>query len=291
MATLESLIRLLDLERLETNLFRGESRNIVGTRVFGGQVLGQGLVAAGRTVPEERHAHSLHAYFLRPGDVAAPIVYEVERTRDGGTFTSRRVVAIQHGRPIFNMSVSFQIREPGCDHQLDMPEGVPAPEELENEASFMERHRERIPERVRDTFIRERPVEIRRIDPEDPMDPEPTAPVRNAWIRTTGDVPAHSDGIHRALLAYVSDFGLLATALLPHGRTMIQGTTQMATLDHAMWFHRDFRLDDWLLYHMDSPSASNARGFTRGHVFSRDGDLVASVAQEGLIRPLDEDDH
>lgn len=287
MTQLDKLVRLLDLEQLETNLFRGESRNIVGDRVFGGQVLGQALVAAGRTVEAERIAHSLHAYFLRAGDANAPIVYDVERARDGGSFSTRRIVAIQHGRPIFNMSVSFQIREDGCDHQLNMPEDVPPPEDVESEVTLMERHKDRIPERFHDAFLYERPMEIRPIEPEDPMAPEPAAPVRNSWIRAVGELPVDDGTIHRALLAYVSDFRLLSTALLPHGRTIFQQTTQMASLDHAMWFHREFRMDDWLLYHMDSPSASNARGFTRGHIFSRDGALVASVVQEGLIRPLD----
>lgn len=288
MTQLDQLVRLLDLEALETNLFRGESRNIVGSRVFGGQVLGQALVAAGRTVDAERRAHSLHAYFLRAGDAEAPIVYDVERARDGGSFSTRRIVAIQHGRPIFNMSVSFQIPEEGCDHQLDMPEGVPAPEELPSETELMERHGDRIPRVFRETFLRERPVEVRPVDPEDPMEPEPTAPFRNSWIRAAGAIASDDGGLHRALLAYASDFRLLATALLPHGRTIFQERTQMASLDHAMWFHREFRMDDWLLYHMDSPSASGARGFTRGHIFSRDGALVASVVQEGLIRPRDD---
>lgn len=287
MTQLDKLVGLLDLEQLETNLFRGESRNIVGDRVFGGQVLGQALVAAGRTVEAERTAHSLHAYFLRAGDANAPIVYDVERARDGGSFSTRRIVAIQHGRPIFNMSVSFQIHEDGHDHQLNMPEDVPPPEDVESEVALMERHKDRLPERFHDAFLHQRPMEIRPIEPEDPLAPEPAAPVRNSWIRAVGELPADDGTIHRALLAYVSDFRLLGTALLPHGRTIFQQTTQMASLDHAMWFHRAFRMDDWLLYHMDSPSASNARGFTRGHIFSRDGALVASVVQEGLIRPLD----
>lgn len=287
MSQLDKLVRLLDLEQLEMNLFRGESRTIVGSRVFGGQVLGQALVAAGRTVEQDRFAHSLHAYFLRAGDAEAPIIYDVERARDGGSFSTRRIVAIQHGRPIFNMSVSFQIREDGCDHQLDMPADIPAPEDVEPEAEFLERHRDRLPQHFLDAFIRQRPVEIRPIDSEDPMEPEPMAPFRNSWIRARGALPDDDGTIHRALLAYASDFRLLATALLPHGRSIFQERTQMASLDHAMWFHREFRMDDWLLYHMDSPSASNARGFTRGHIFSRSGDLVASVVQEGLIRPTD----
>lgn len=288
MSQLDKLVGLLDLEQLEVNLFRGESRAIVGSRVFGGQVLGQALVAAGRTVAEDRFAHSLHAYFLRAGDAEAPIVYDVERARDGGSFNTRRIVAIQHGRPIFNMSVSFQIQEEGCDHQLDMPEDIPAPEDVESEVDLMERFRDRLPQHFLDTLIHQRPIEIRPIEPDDPMAPEPMAPFRNSWMRARGPLP-DDDGVHRALLAYASDFRLLATALLPHGRSIFQERTQMASLDHAMWFHRPFRMDEWLLYHMDSPSASNARGFTRGHIFSRDGDLVASVVQEGLIRPTDED--
>ncbi len=288
MSQLDKLVGLLDLEQLEVNLFRGESRAIVGSRVFGGQVLGQALVAAGRTVAEDRYAHSLHAYFLRAGDAEAPIIYDVERARDGGSFSTRRIVAIQHGRPIFNMSVSFQIQEEGCDHQLDMPADIPAPEDVESEVDLMERYRDQLPQHFLDTLIHQRPVEIRPIDPEPPMEPEPMAPFRNSWMRARGTLPDDA-GVHRALLAYASDFRLLATALLPHGRSIFQERTQMASLDHAMWFHRPFRMDDWLLYHMDSPSASNARGFTRGHIFSRDGDLVASVVQEGLIRPTDWD--
>lgn len=286
---LDKLVGLLDLEQLETNLFRGESRHIVGTRVFGGQVLGQALVAAGRTVETDRFAHSLHAYFLRAGDANAPIVYDVERARDGGSFNTRRIVAIQHGRPIFNMSVSFQIQEEGHDHQLNMPEDIPAPEDVETELDIMARNRDRLPEKFQEASTRARPIEIRPIDPEDPLNPEPVAPFRNSWIRAVGALP-DDDTIHRALLAYASDFRLLGTALLPHGRSIFQEKTQMASLDHAMWFHRPFRMDDWLLYHMDSPSASNARGFTRGHIFDREGALVASVVQEGLIRPLDQDE-
>lgn len=288
---IEELVSLLDLERLEMNLFRGESRPIVGNRIFGGQVLGQALVAAGRTVDEDRSAHSLHAYFLRAGDAKAPVIYDVERARDGGSFNTRRIVAIQHGRPIFNMSVSFQIQEEGCDHQLDMPEDVPPPEELEPDWQLLERHKSRLPERFQGASENTRPVEIRPAEPEDPLEPTPRAPFRNTWMRLQGELPECEPCIHRALLAYASDFRLLATALLPHGRTIFQEQTQMASLDHAMWFHRDFRMDDWMLYHMDSPSASNARGFNRGHIFTRDGTLVASVVQEGLIRPLEKDDN
>ena len=290
MATqLEKLLELLELEHLESNLFRGESCDIIGQRVYGGQVLGQALLAAGKTVTEDRSAHSLHAYFLRAGDAHAPIVYDVERARDGGSFSTRRVVAIQHGRPIFNMSVSFQIEEEGFDHQLDMPVDLPPPEALENDYAMAQRLHDQLPPALRRAYAQPPPIEMRPVDPENPLDPGVHAPIRNAWMRAAGPLP-DDRGLHHALLAYASDFRLLATALLPHGRTMLGGDVQMASLDHALWLHRPVRMDEWLLYHMDSPSASNARGFTRGHLFSRDGDLVASVCQEGLIRPVGEDD-
>ncbi|MEX0732619.1 MAG: acyl-CoA thioesterase II [Aquisalimonadaceae bacterium] len=280
----DKLVNLLEIERLELNLFRGESRNILGKRVFGGQVLGQALVAAGRTVESDRNVHSLHAYFLRAGDASAPIIYEVERARDGGSYSTRRIVAIQHGRPIFNMSASFQVTESGYEHQFPAPE-APPPEGLENEWDILMRHRDQLPETYQDSFVKARPIEIRPTRAEDPMNPVKEDPVRQTWFRTAaalGEDPL----IHQALLAYASDYGLLATALLPHGRSMFQRRTQMASLDHAMWFHRPFRMDEWLLYSMDSPSASNARGFTRGNIFNRDGVMIASVAQEGQLRPL-----
>lgn len=281
---LDRLIQLLDIERIEHNLFRGESRNIVGKRVYGGQVLGQALVAAGRTVDADRNVHSLHAYFLRAGDAEAPIVYDVERTRDGGSFSARRVVATQHGRPIFNLSASFQITEPGLEHQQPAPD-VPPPEGLENEWDTLMRYREDLPEAYQDRFVRARPIELRPTVPEDPINPEQREPVRHTWFRATA--PLGDEALmHQAMLAYTSDYQLLATALLPHGRSIFQRRTQMASLDHAMWFHRPFRMDEWLLYTTDSPSASNARGFTRGSIFRRDGALVASVAQEGQMRPL-----
>lgn len=281
----DKLVQLLDIERLELNLFRGESRNIVGKRVFGGQVLGQALIAAGRTVEQDRSVHSLHAYFLRAGDASAPVIYEVERARDGGSFTTRRIVAIQHGRPIFNMSASFQISEPGEEHQLPAPE-VPPPDNLESEWDVLKRHRERMPEAYQDIFIKAQPIEIRPTVQEDPLNPVKSEPVRHSWFRTAAPL-CDERLMHQALLAYASDYRLLATALLPHGRSMFQGRTQMASLDHAMWFHRPFRMDEWLLYTTDSPSASNGRGFTRGTIFDQQGAMVASVVQEGLIRPLD----
>ncbi len=278
---LEDLLVQLDLEQLEENLFRGDSRDIGGRSVFGGQVLGQALVAAGRTV-EERRCHSLHAYFLRPGDMEAPIVYEVDRIRDGRSFTTRRVVAIQHGRAIFNLSASFQKREDGVEHQAQGPD-VPGPEGLKSETELRREVAARVPEKVRDVFLRERAIEIRPVESLELFEPGQHPPYKHCWIRARGKLPDHPD-LHQCMLAYASDFTLLSTAARPHGLSLMQRHVQAASLDHAMWFHRDFRMDDWLLYAMDSPSASNARGFNRGSLFTRDGRLIASVAQEGLIR-------
>jgi acyl-CoA thioesterase II len=277
---LADLLTLLELEQLEINLFRGESRDIGSPQVFGGQVLGQALVAASHTV-EGRHGHSLHAYFLRPGDFNAPIVYSVDRSRDGQSFSSRRVVAVQHGEQIFHMSVSFQVDETGLEHEAPMPE-VPPPEELKDFDSYGLEIVDRLPEKVRRFFEHRRPVEFRFVEPPDYLHPVARPPVKHVWLRTVDKVPSDFPGLHRCLLAYVSDYNLLDTATLPHA-TSAAGL-QMASIDHAMWFHRSFRIDDWLLYSTDSPSASGARGFSRGQVFSRDGRLVASTAQEGLIR-------
>lgn len=281
---LEDLVRLLDLESIEVNLFRGQSRDIGGRSVFGGQVLGQALVAAGRTV-EDRVIHSLHAYFLRPGDMEAPIVYDVDRIRDGKSFTTRRVVAIQHGRPIFNLAASFQIEEDGAEHQSEMPE-VAGPEGLENEEQIRRRYIDRIPEEYHDRFLRRRPIELRPVEPLDLFEPEARPPQQCMWFRATGSIPDDLQ-LHQCMLAYASDFGLLGTALRPHQLSFVHRNLQAASLDHTMWFHRPFRMDDWLLYAMDSPSASGGRGFNRGNIFTRDGVLVASVAQEGLIRVRD----
>lgn len=277
----QELLGLLELERLEDNLFRGDSRDIGGKSVFGGQVLGQALVAAARTV-EGRQAHSLHAYFLRPGDMQARIVYDVERIRDGTSFTTRRVVAIQHGRPIFSMAASFQVAEDGVEHQAEMPE-APAPETLESELELRRRVANRVPERLRNIFTRPQPIDIRPVQPVDVFEPDAHPPCRDLWLKATDSLP-DDPVMHQAMLAYASDFNLLAASLLPHGLTYLQRELQAASLDHAMWFHRPFRMDEWLLYSTESPSASGARGFARGNLFRQDGTLIASVAQEGLIR-------
>jgi acyl-CoA thioesterase II len=278
---LEDLIKVMTLERLELNLFRGESRDIGSPQVFGGQVLGQALVAATATV-EDRVANSLHAYFLRRGDFNSPIVYEVDRALDGKHFSSRRVVAIQHGRQIFNMSASFQTPETGLDHQIPMPD-VPQPESLPDAESHYRDMADKVPEIARRMLERKRPFEFRPVTPPDLLRREKSAAVKYIWFRTVDRLGA-DEALHRSLLAYVSDFHLLDTALKPHGVSMLSPKLVIASIDHAMWFHRSVRVDDWLLYAIDSPSASNARGFTRGSVFTRDGRLVASAAQEGLIR-------
>jgi acyl-CoA thioesterase-2 len=250
-------------------------------RVFGGQVLGQALVAAGRTV-EGRVAHSLHAYFLVAGDPKVPILYEVDRSRDGSSFSSRRVVAIQHGRQIFHMSVSLQVPETGLEHQIEMPD-VPPPEGLPSEDDFRAKIVDKIPEQYRDHFLRRRPIELRPVDRTDIFAPQKRPPHQAVWVRATGELPADV-AFQQCVLAYASDMTLLDTSLLPHGIGWFDNRIQMASIDHAMWFHRPFRADEWLLYVQDSPSASGARGFNRGLIFSRDGKLVASVAQEGLMR-------
>lgn len=280
---IQNLVNLLNLETIEHNLFRGESQDIGGRSVFGGQVVSQALVAAARTLEDDRHTHSLHAYFLRPGDMKAPIVYEVDRIRDGGSFTTRRVVAIQHGEAIFSMSCSFQTFEEGLQHQAaDMPD-VPKPEDVEPEIEIRKRLAPKIPKRFRDTFMQERPIEIRPIDPVDFFAPEPRAPRKQVWFRTNGTI-SDSQQLHQALLAYASDFGLLGTGMMPHQLSFVDPSVQAASLDHAIWFHHPFRVDEWLLYDMESPSASNARSFNRGLIYNQQGQLVVSVVQEGLMR-------
>src|SRR3954469_26068101 len=275
------LITLLDLEAVEVNIFRGISPKDRSQRVFGGQVLGQALVAANRTV-EGRLCHSLHAYFLLPGDPRVPILYEVDRSRDGKSFTSRRVVAIQHGRPIFHMSVSFQVEEPGLEHQIDAP-AVPPPEDLPSEDDFRRQMADKVPPEYREYFLRKRPIELRPVERGDLFRPEKRPPHQAVWVRATGPLP-DDIALQQCVLAYASDMTLLDTALLPHGIGWLSGGLQVASLDHAMWFHQRFRADDWLLYVQDSPSASGARGLSRGLIYTRDGRLVASVAQEGLMR-------
>jgi len=277
---LADLLQLLQLEALEVNLFRGESRDIGAPQVFGGQVLGQALTAAAATV-EGRVVHSLHAYFLRRGDCNAPIIYQVDRSLDGHSFTNRRVVAIQHGAQIFNMTASFQVEESGFDHQVEMPK-VPPPESLPDPAppaALLAK----LPDKVRRFFGQPRPFEFRMVQPVDYLNPRPAPPLRQIWVRAVGPL-GDDEMLHRRLLAYVSDFFLLDTATLPHGTSFLKASLIMATIDHAMWFHRPLRLDDWLLCAMESPSASGARGFARASIFARDGRLVASAAQEGLIR-------
>jgi acyl-CoA thioesterase II len=278
---LADLLQLLELEQLEVNLFRGESRDIGSPQVFGGQVLGQALSAAATTV-EGRVVHSLHAYFLRRGDCNAPIVYEVDRSLDGHSFSNRRVVAIQHGQQIFNMTASFQAAEEGFDHQIEMPQ-VASPESLPDWGGPPPELLARLPERVRRFFEQPRPFEFRLLQPIDYLKPQRARPAREVWFRSVGAL-GDDEMLHRRLLAYVSDFFLLDTATLPHGTSFLRPSIVMASIDHAMWFHRPLRVDDWLLYVMESPSASGARGFARASVFARDGRLVASAAQEGLVR-------
>ena len=283
-SAVDDLVALLDLEPIEVNLFRGRSPQVGWQRVFGGQVIGQALVAACRTVHEigERPPHSLHAYFLLPGDPKIPIVYEVDRIRDGRSFTTRRVVAIQHGHAIFSMSVSFHVAEPGLAHQAEMP-AVPGPDQLPSDAEIRKHILPTMPEPVRRYYESERPIELRPVEFEHYLGkPVPNGRF-NVWIRATGPLP-ETAAIHQCVLAYASDLTLLDAALVPHGRTVFERTIMAASLDHALWFHRPFRADAWLLYAQDSPNAAGSLGFSRGLIFAQDGTLVASVAQEGLIR-------
>ncbi len=278
---LADVVRLLQLERIEDNIFRGESRDIGSPQVFGGQVLGQALSAAHNTV-EERVPHSLHAYFLRRGDFNAPIVYQVERARDGGSFSNRRVVAIQHGQPIFNMAASFQQLEQGLEHQAEMPD-VPGPEGLRSSFDIKQALLDKVPEKMRRYLSHQPPFEFRPVLAPNFLNPVRQAPVKHVWMRACDQLP-DQPALHRNLLAYVSDYELLGTATLPHALHFDEGNVQMASLDHAMWFHCPVRVDQWLLYSFDSPSAFGGRGTSRGMIFTQDGKLVASTAQEGLIR-------
>ena len=277
----EELIELFDLERIELNLFRGHSPDDGWRRIYGGQVLGQALAAASRTV-DDRSCHSFHAYFLRAGDPKVPILYEVDRARDGRSFTARRVIAVQHGRQILNMAASFQIAEDGLDHQDAMPE-VPDPEALDSIVTLVERTDDPLRKEYWTYIMRNRPVELRPVVSAGAPDPARSAAVQNVWFRTAGPVPDDTV-VQQSMLAYMSDFSLLDTATHPHGVNFLHPRMQVASLDHAMWFHRPFRAQEWLLYALDSPSAGGARGFARGSIFDRDGRMVASVAQEGLIR-------
>jgi acyl-CoA thioesterase-2 len=280
---LDELVELLALEKIEENLFRGQSQDLGWGTVFGGQVLGQALSAAVQTVPPERHVHSLHAYFLRPGDVRNPIVYDVDRIRDGGSFTTRRVVAIQGGHAIFNLAASFQKPEEGFAHQDAMP-SVPPPLSLPTEQEILKKVFERLPPIFHERAMAPRPYEMRPVGHlDDPFNPSPQPPERMVWLRAVDKLP-DNPALHHYLLAYLSDHLFIGTALLPHGVTFWTPGMQIASLDHVMWFHQPFRVDQWLLHCMDSPAAHAARGLVRGRIFTEDGRLVASTAQEGLIR-------
>lgn len=279
---LDDLLSLLSLEEIEQGLYRGQSQDLGFRAVFGGQVMGQALSAAKETLPAGRIVHSLHSYFLRPGDAAKPIVYDVETIRDGKSFSTRRVSAIQYGKPIFYMTASFQGEEQGLSHQAIMPD-VPAPEELRSSLEFYQENAQHIPEAIRNKFIREMPIEMRPVNFHNPFKPEALEPVKHIWFKANGDMP-DDQRIHNYLLAYASDFEFLPTALQPHGVSFMQPNMQVATIDHAMWFHRPFRMDDWMLYTIDSPSASSGRGLVRGQFFDRQGNLVASTIQEGVMR-------
>jgi len=278
---LDQLLTILDIERLEENLFRGLSPQVGWQRVFGGQVIGQALVAANRTV-NGRLTHSLHAYFLRAGDPSVPIIYNVDRIRDGGSFTTRRVVAVQHGQAIFSMAASFHREETGLEHQIKMPE-VPPPESLPSEAELKACLIDRVPPQVKAYWERERPIEIRPVDLSRYLTPGNHDPSQQVWIRATGELP-NDQSLHQCVLAYASDFTLLDTALIAHGRFVFDPKLMLASLDHALWFHRKLRADEWLLYAQDSPISGGGRAFCRGMLFTRDGKLVASTAQEGLLR-------
>lgn len=277
------LLSILDLEKLEHNLYRGRSPRVTWIRVFGGQVIGQALVAAQRTVSDDRHVHSLHSYFMLPGDPSIPIIYNVDRIRDGLSFTTRRVVAIQRGKAIFSLEASFQKDEPGLDYHLPMPDGVTPPESLADRKELISRTELEIPENIRRYWEHDRPIDMKPVTLEHYTSRDPLPPRQDVWVRTTGPVPADR-ALQAAVLAYLSDMTLLDTATFPHGRAIFDPDMQVASLDHAMWFHRPDDLSGWLLYSQDTPSSSGARGFTRGMLYARNGTLVASVAQEGLIR-------
>ena len=279
----DALVGILDVEPVEQNFFRGIATPGGRGRSFGGQVIAQALMAAIKTVPEDRPAHSLHGYFMRPGDATAPVLYQVERDRDGGSFTTRRVVAVQNGKPILNLATSFQVEEPGLTHQDDMPD-VPPPEDLKTEEELAENWEGELPEQFRKWLRIPRPVEMRPVTPRPPFTRVP-AREQAFWFRVPGHIGANP-ALHRAALAFASDFGLLGTAAYVHAKAFADPDMQFASLDHALWIHGDVRADDWLLYTMDSPWAGGARGFTRGRIFTRDGRLVADVAQEGLIRRI-----
>ena len=282
MQPLNKIIETLDLEEIELNHYLATSPNEGWQRVYGGQVIGQALVAASRTVSTDRSAHSLHGYFLRAGDTDIPILYKVDRIRDGKSFTTRRVVAVQRGQAIFTMSISFQVDEEGLTHQFDMPD-VPSPDALPTDEEIRQQQAKSWPEEFQDSFLGSSAIQVKPIDPVDMLNPEPAPPVQRCWMRCGEKLP-DDPRIHQCVLAYLSDWSLLDTATRPHAVSFMQDNVQVASLDHAMWFHRPFRADEWLLYDQDSPSANGARGFNRGLIYNRAGELVASTTQEGLVR-------
>lgn len=284
-SAVEELLGILDLERLEHNLYRGRSPKTGWQRVFGGQVIGQALVAAQRTVPSERQVHSLHGYFLRPGDPEIPIIYDVDRIRDGGSFTTRRVVAIQHGHAIFSMSASFQNQEEGLDFHMEMPTQAD-PETLMSEEDLKAKFWDYASKEVKNYWKRARPIEVRATSFEHWLTDKKLPPEQYVWVRATGHIP-NDPALQAAVLAYASDFTLLDTALYPHGRQIFDRSLQVASLDHSMWFHRPINMNEWLLFAQDTPNSNGGRGLTRGSLYTRDGVLVASCAQEGLIRLRD----
>ncbi|TKD52846.1 acyl-CoA thioesterase [Sphingomonas baiyangensis] len=279
------LIYLLDVEEIDTDLYRGRRQPEGVGRVFGGQVIAQALQAAQRSVEAPKVAHSLHAYFMRAGSEDYPIIYRVVRDFDGRSFANRRIIAMQRGKPILNMIASFHSPERGLAHQVPMPD-VPPPDALRSETELREEIADKVPEKLKRFFLRARPIEIRPCDPRDWFAPTPQEPVQHSWFRVAAPLP-DNPALHRAMLAYASDMTLLGTCLLPHGVNWISGKVQTASLDHAVWLHGDFRFDEWLLYTADSPWSGGARGFNRGRIYTRAGKLVANVAQEGLIRQRD----
>lgn len=283
MSVLAELLELLHLERIEQNLFRGQSQDLGWGRLYGGQVLGQALSAAAQTVEEGRQVHSMHGYFLRHGMADTPVVYTVDPIRDGKSFSTRRVVAVQNGKAIFSLGASFQVDEGGLDHAQEAPVGVTPPEELKSQRELALRIADKIPSPLREKVTGERPIEVRSVKPWNPLRPDVREPTSQVWFKATGPLP-DDPAVHRYLLAYASDSHFLTTALFPHGVSWATPGIQLASLDHAMWFHRPFRLDEWLLYDVHSPTASSATGLVRGHLYTRAGQLVATVVQEGLMR-------
>lgn len=280
---LDDLLTLLALEPLDDGLYRGQSTDLGFGAVFGGQVMGQALAAAKYTLQPERPVHSFHSYFLRPGDVNKPIIYDVENIRDGKTTSTRRVQALQYGKPIFYMTASFQQPAAGFEHQSLMPE-VPGPEELTPESERLAALADKMPAKLRKKLLAENPIDMRQVNYVDPMKPEKAEPLRYIWLKANGELP-DDPRIHKYLLTYAADFNFLPTALMPHGHSFWEPQLQVATIDHSMWFHDNFRFDDWILYVMESPRSIAGRGLVQGHFYSRDGRLVATAMQEGLIRP------